>query len=209
MRPSKSTSLQTLYPEIAQEWDQEKNAVTADLCSAKSRLEVWWKCKNGHLWSESVRNRTVDHSCCPLCRDKGSVSLPQRCRQLLRHWDYQKNDTPPNTVSIGTSRKYFWKCERCHRSFQAPVNGVVTTFFEGKDAEGHETKGNRVYAESVIWLFLTNTTHHLSSFSSHFKTSSTLCAFVPIVSMTVYRFSCNSLLVNRNKEILLQLQYGF
>lgn len=150
MRPSKSTSLQTLYPEIAQEWDQEKNAVTADLCSAKSRLEVWWKCKNGHLWSESVRNRTVDHSCCPLCRDKGSVSLSQRCRQLLRHWDYQKNDTPPNTVSIGTSRKYFWKCERCHRSFQAPVNGVVTTFFEGKDAEGHETKGNRVYAESVI-----------------------------------------------------------
>ena len=136
MRPSKSTSLQTLYPEIAQEWDQEKNAVTADLCSAKSRLEVWWKCKNGHLWSESVRNRTVDHSCCPLCRDKGSVSLPQRCRQLLRHWDYQKNDTPPNTVSIGTSRKYFWKCERCHRSFQAPVNGVVTKFFEGKDAEG-------------------------------------------------------------------------
>ena len=62
------TDLLTLFPDIAKEWDYEKNGdlLPSDI-SSKSSLKVWWKCSEGHEWKATVGNRTHNNSGCPRC----------------------------------------------------------------------------------------------------------------------------------------------
>ncbi len=52
------TDLQTVNPELAKEFNIEKN-IGIKLCdlSIGSGKVVWWKCKRGHEWRTSVLNR--------------------------------------------------------------------------------------------------------------------------------------------------------
>ena len=59
--------LQTLRPEVAANWDYEKNqSLKPDDFSIGSGKYVWWKCPQGHNWQDSITKRcTVNH--CPFC----------------------------------------------------------------------------------------------------------------------------------------------
>lgn len=61
--------LTTLEPEIADEWNYEKNGKLQpyDL-KRQSNKKVWWKCKYGHEWQAIVSNRTNRGDGCPICR---------------------------------------------------------------------------------------------------------------------------------------------
>ncbi|WP_051348560.1 zinc-ribbon domain-containing protein [Peribacillus kribbensis] len=42
---------------------------------------------------------------------------------LLAEWDYEKNvEVGPKNISYGVTRKVWWKCPVCHRSYQAIIN---------------------------------------------------------------------------------------
>lgn len=62
--------LQTLHPELAKEWDYEKNG---ELLPTKvgggggSHKRIWWKCAEGHSWEASLASRIGKHSGCPQC----------------------------------------------------------------------------------------------------------------------------------------------
>lgn len=59
--------LQTQHPEVASDWDYEKNEGLnpCDFLSGSGKY-VWWKCSQGHSWQDSIANRcTVRH--CPFC----------------------------------------------------------------------------------------------------------------------------------------------
>lgn len=63
-------SLQRTCPEIAKEWDYEKNGeITPNDVTAGSGKIVWWRCSKGHSWQEKIfyRTRTKKHLC-PICR---------------------------------------------------------------------------------------------------------------------------------------------
>ncbi len=58
----KSRSLAVVCPNVAAEWDYEKNhPVTPELISYGSKKIFWWKCKNGHSWQAPVCARTNKH----------------------------------------------------------------------------------------------------------------------------------------------------
>ncbi len=61
-------SLAYLNPELAKEWDTEKNGgQTASEVSANCNDKKWWKCDKGHSWPASVGSRNC-HGCgCPDC----------------------------------------------------------------------------------------------------------------------------------------------
>ena len=130
-KPATSTSLQSLYPSLAKEWDQEKNEFLPEQFNAKSRYEAWWKCRNGHSWKASIFNRTQRNLRCPKCGDAGMVSLSARCPDLLRNWDYQNNEVPCEAVAIGSEAKFYWRCSKCHGSFRKSVSEMVSSHFEG------------------------------------------------------------------------------
>ena len=60
--------LATLYPEIAGEFDEEKNyPLKIDSIGSKVTTKVWWKCsKCGYEWQARINWRTSGHNC-PKC----------------------------------------------------------------------------------------------------------------------------------------------
>ena len=69
--------LKTRYPEIAEDWDFEKNRNrTPDTIHYGTTKKVWWKCsKCGREWYASVKGRTIDGAGCPTCRKTRSYYL--------------------------------------------------------------------------------------------------------------------------------------
>ena len=60
--------LETCFPEIAEEWDFDKNGDRKPQKILKyASIKVWWICKNGHSWYASVSSRTRSGSGCPEC----------------------------------------------------------------------------------------------------------------------------------------------
>lgn len=62
--------LQTMNPELAGEWNHEKNGdITPSDVAVNSNKKYWWKCGKGHEWEANVnsRNRGVG---CPVCANK-------------------------------------------------------------------------------------------------------------------------------------------
>lgn len=75
--------LATNNPELAQEWDYQKNqGVTPSEIAPQSNKKVWWICsKCGHSWPASVYSRNGLHRNCPECwkknrrKSKGSIHV--------------------------------------------------------------------------------------------------------------------------------------
>jgi hypothetical protein len=62
-------SLQDMYPEIAKEWDYEKNyPVTPRNIKPRARRKYWWICpEKGHSYQARPDNRVGHGSRCPYC----------------------------------------------------------------------------------------------------------------------------------------------
>lgn len=66
-------SLQELYPEIAKDWDYEKNSPLRPNCiKSKHGNKVAWKCKSNHSYWATPDNRVRNHSGCPYCWNFGT-----------------------------------------------------------------------------------------------------------------------------------------
>jgi len=62
------SDLQTLVPELAKEWNFNKNNdLTPTDVTPNSHKKVWWKCSKGHEWQAVIANRTKGNGC-PECR---------------------------------------------------------------------------------------------------------------------------------------------
>ena len=122
----KANSLDVLYPQIAEEWDTDKNGgLTPDLFSAGSGESVWWKCNKGHSFKSIIQARTKKGVGCPYCAGKqtikGETDLETKYPQLASEWDYEKNyhHTPDEYMSV-SGKKVWWKCEKGHE-YQATI----------------------------------------------------------------------------------------
>ena len=65
--------LKTVFPDIAKEWDYNKNNRTAENYMYTSSKKVWWKCSDcGHEWEARIRSRTINGVECPNCKRTNS-----------------------------------------------------------------------------------------------------------------------------------------
>ena len=56
----KSNNLEKMLPSIAAEWHPTKNGKLKPMdLTYRSKTKVWWKCKNGHEWENSVASRAA------------------------------------------------------------------------------------------------------------------------------------------------------
>ena len=71
--------LSSRYPELALEWDYDKNGSSnPSSVSFGTRKKVWWKCSIcGHSWEAAVANRTNGTSC-PKCNLRKKTSFPEQ-----------------------------------------------------------------------------------------------------------------------------------
>ena len=128
----KQKSLETLFPEIAKEWDYEKNkGLLPSQFYATSGRKVWWICPNNHSYDCTISHRTVDKNNCPYCSSerllKGYNDLATTNPEILKYWNYEKNDDlniHPDEVFKGSHKKVWWKCENNHE-WEASVSNKV------------------------------------------------------------------------------------
>lgn len=53
--------LETLYPDVAAQWDREKNgSLSPRDVSTGSKIRIWWRCPEGHSWQLPVAQRRAD-----------------------------------------------------------------------------------------------------------------------------------------------------
>jgi predicted nucleic acid-binding Zn-ribbon protein len=120
-------SLSTKFPDIADEWDYEKNGTLApEMFSYGSMRKVWWKCSKGHEWYDSINNRTSEHTLCPYCSGKraipGETDFATLYPDLMKEWDFGKNGkVDPHKILPKINRKVWWRCSKGHE-WQASIN---------------------------------------------------------------------------------------
>ena len=69
--------LMTTDPEVAGEWDIDKNkGIRATQVSRYSLRSVWWKGSCGHSWKDKVSNRTVGDTACIYCEKDFHKAFP-------------------------------------------------------------------------------------------------------------------------------------
>lgn len=127
--------LSSKHPQIAAEWHPIKNGVLLPTqVTPGSHKKVWWCCHEcGNEWEATVSNRIAGKGC-PICgrkkqglvkeqnlvAQKGSFALHHP--QLLKEWDYDKNDVDPYEITIDSTRKVWWRCHTCGYSWTTTVN---------------------------------------------------------------------------------------
>ena len=128
-------------PEIACEFDEQKNGISTDDIAVASNKKVWWKCSVcGFEWQSKVNNRTSTlKTGCPQCAKMQNKMGKRKVENLVakngslfdhdpvlcQEWDYSKNELKPTEVSLGSGKKVWWICNLGH-SYQACINHRTT-----------------------------------------------------------------------------------
>ncbi len=118
--------LATTDPEIAKQWDYEKNGdlTPKDFVRGSAKM-VWWRCEKGHEWQARLFWRTKMGNGCPYCCNQkiltGYNDLATIAPELVQEWDFDKNDKTPYEVAPSTTKKFWWKCEKGHSYYAAIV----------------------------------------------------------------------------------------
>ena len=182
------------YPEIASEWDVNKNK---ELCisdyTSNSHKKVWWKCsKCGYEWTATIKNRTCNNSGCPFCAGKivkaGVNDLESLNPFLAKEWHPSKNGMlMPNEVSVHSGKLVWWQCKYGHEyrcRIADRTNGigcsVCTMHFK------------KSFPEQIINYYISQYYHTICNYRSHFLGRSEIDIFIPELNIGIeydgYRF---------------------
>ena len=110
---SGENDLATLFPDIAAQWDAERNgSLRPDQITSFSNRKVWWRCTLGHEWQAIVAARAVENSGCPYCARRrvlaGFNDLATLHPKIAAQWDSTLNSgLTPEMVTPG-SHKRVW-----------------------------------------------------------------------------------------------------
>lgn len=108
-------------PELAEEWDYQKNGdITPYNIALRSGKKVWWKCNIcGYGWECSPLGRT----------GRGIITKCFNCNclyiknpELSKEWLMERNNgISPKDVSYRSIRKVWWKCLKCGCEWLASI----------------------------------------------------------------------------------------
>jgi hypothetical protein len=116
--------LKTLNPELANEWDYEKNKpLLPDAVTEGSGKKVWWLCDKNHSWKASIVSRKRGNGC-PICANRIAQEGVNDVASsfLIKDWDYHKNHISPKEVTVGSEKKVWWICSECGTNWIAPIS---------------------------------------------------------------------------------------
>ena len=119
------SDLKTVNPQLAKEWNYEKNIeAKPENYTASSGKKVWWICKEGHEWDATIASRNSGVGC-PYCSSNklliGYNDLQTVNPKLANEWNYDKNNgLTPTEVFPNSDKRVWWKCD-CGHEWQSTV----------------------------------------------------------------------------------------
>ncbi len=114
--------LETLFPEIASEWNYDKNiGLAPGKISYGSNKKVWWRCKVcGGEYKSVIANRTSKNIGCPYCAGQKTLAgfndLQTKNPDLAIEWS-NKNVIKPTEVTPYSGKKVYWICPLGHDDY--------------------------------------------------------------------------------------------
>ena len=122
--------LETLHPNLMEEWDYSENSKLPSQLKEHSDYLASWCCKKcGYRWKAKINERTRSDgkgTGCPLCNGnvvvRGFNDFATLNPDLLKEWNFEKNDISPTTVRGGSGIKVWWKCSECGHEWSATIN---------------------------------------------------------------------------------------
>ena len=111
--------LGTHYPELAEQWDSEKNGQIgpADVLPG-SHSKAWWLCDGfGHSWPAEIKSRALLGRGCPYCSGnqvlQGFNDFQTKYPRLAAEWHSDLNgDLKPTDVTSGSKKRIIWQCTK-------------------------------------------------------------------------------------------------
>lgn len=127
MKDLKEYCLAVINPELAKEWDYERNyPLTPHDVFPNTHQFVYWKCDCGFSWNAQVQRRNDGYCKCKKCNKRGSSHKPKtkeefysKCLavinpELAKEWNIEKNyPLTPYDVLCRGKKEYWWKCTVC------------------------------------------------------------------------------------------------
>jgi uncharacterized Zn-finger protein len=107
--------LGTTHPELAKEafgWDPQN-------VSKGSMKKLKWICPKGHVWESTVNQRTNRKSNCSVCDGKSVIAGINDLKTLYPEIADQAYEWDPSTLTPGSGKKVWWKCNEGH-TWEAP-----------------------------------------------------------------------------------------
>lgn len=139
-----SKSLAELYPDIAKEWDYEKNyPLTPDKVAAHAGKKAYWLCPKGHSYPSEIASRTSKDACgCPVCANKGSAlyrdgkyigehSLAKERPDIAAEFMEEKNGISADEISVSSNKSMWFKCSKCGHEWPSKVNNRTSSNNQG------------------------------------------------------------------------------
>ena len=126
----------TLYPKELLDWDYENNKIKPNQVISYN-TKVAWKCHVcGFKWNTTINDKVIrkDKTGCPECGRKAIAfkrhqramndgSLFKKFPQLLKFWNFEKNDgVNINDIAYGSPTRYWWLCPDCGYEWMASPN---------------------------------------------------------------------------------------
>ena len=170
-----------LYPNLANEWNHEKNLKRPDEVYAKSPKKYWWKCQicKGE-WCSSLFDRATKHTECPYCTFHkvlpGFNDFKTCHPELLGEWDFEKNTIKPDEI-IGGGGNHFawWKCVFGH-SWRATISNRIS----GSGCPECQKKTQSSFPEQAILFYIkTEYPDAVNSYKNLFDKGMELDIFIP------------------------------
>lgn len=121
-----TNDLQTVNPELASQWDREKNfPLEPSQVSVNSNRSFWWRDELGHSWKAVLANRNGLGRGCPFCGNHKALTgfndLLTKFPEIAAEWDIEKNGTrSPSATLPGANGKVWWLCGEGHSYFSSP-----------------------------------------------------------------------------------------
>ena len=145
-------NLRDLFPQIAAEWDYDKNrGIHPEHVSYGSHEVFMWKCPLGHpSYPASVKNRTHGKGC-PVCANQavcvGYNDFASQYPEFLHQWDYELNAAdgihPDKILATNRRTPVHWFCRKCGHRWVSKIYSRIRRSGGCPVCHDGKKKGNR------------------------------------------------------------------
>lgn len=119
------TCVESVIPEIAAEWDYDKNHLPPSQVLAGSKKKFWWICDKGHHYKATPNSRRAGKGC-PYCSGRkvlfGFNDAYSTFPEEVRNQFSPKNDFSLKECTASSHKKALWVCNKGHEWESAIYN---------------------------------------------------------------------------------------
>ena len=179
--------LSTTHPDIAAQWDREKNDKRPEEVTFGSHYVAHWRCSKGHSYPMSVKKKVGQNVGCPVCSGRRIVAgvndFATLYPELAKQWHPTKNGSLKPTDISRESGKTIWWLGECGHEWPATPHDRVES---GTGCPHCSARRLTSFPEQAIYYYIKKLYPDAQSrFTGLFENKMELDIYVPSIHFAV------------------------